>query len=110
LLLLCLLQVKSQAPQVVLASRMLFENPDSEVYTCVSVCVVCVRVYMCVCGVCLYVCVWCVHVYGGVVCVCMRTWVCVCVCVRARGCVCVGGCACVWCVCVHVCESTYVCI
>ena len=28
---LCLLQVKNQAPQVVLASRMLFENPDSEV-------------------------------------------------------------------------------
>ena len=34
-------QVKKQAPQVVLASRMLFENPDSEVsysYVCIIHC------------------------------------------------------------------------
>ena len=40
---LCLLQVKNQAPQVVLASRMLFENPDSEVCNVHSVlCTLCV--------------------------------------------------------------------
>ena len=64
---------------------------------CVHVCVVCVYMCACVCGVCGV----CVHVY-------MCVW-CVCTCVCG---VCVHVYMCVWCVCtcVHVCVVCGVCV
>jgi len=92
----------------------------ARLYVCVCVCVcVCVRACVCVCVyVCVYVCVHaclcvcvCVCIYVCVF-VCVRVYVCACVhayvraCVRA--CVCVCVCVCV-CMCVRVCVCARVC-